>query len=224
MEQAVTRDNLTIRKPVAVSLKSSPNPVSSVNSSPERVPTQGSTLGGTDKPSPFFPGFAHMSTHIDVQMRTPGNRGRSSSRGRSASVRANSAMEEVEELGNLLSQLPVLSRKQKVEEFQMVTTSINTLKPATAMTEAESETSMIPLVSSAGTISEKARPDSKSSKVVDTEDEFRNVDTTKMSIGELVTLGKKIYRILSQVSRADKSMNYTAQNNFFFTTFCSDCS
>lgn len=114
---------------------------------------------------------------------------------------------EVVELGNLLSKLPELSRQQKVEEF-----AFNTLKPPSPVTEAESETSMIPQASSVGTLgtsratSSLGRPDTgdgcfsrEKTDEKEEEDDLVSLATEKMSIGELITLGRKIYRILSQV-------------------------
>lgn len=195
------------------------------NSTPV-TPPPAVARGGTkkinlDKPSPFFPGFSEKP--IQMKIKSPRTRtGGSSTGGQTISVTSgarSSKLDGVEELGNLLSQLPVLSRQQKVEEFQ----AFSTIKPETPLTEGDSETSMIPLVSSNGTLVSDRRPNSgqrgrrrvatvsgdnsggggsmkvEVSEGITTDEEFSNLDTNKMSINELVSLGRKIYRILSQV-------------------------
>lgn len=208
-------------------VKANDKPNTANTNSPAATPPPVATKGGVkkinlDKPSPFFPGFSEKP--IEMKIKSPRTRtGGSSTGGKTITTITSDAksrqLEGVEELGNLLSQLPVLSRKQKVEEFQ----AFNSNKPETPLTEVDSETSMIPLVSSTGTLISERRPDSgqrgrrrvsslgggggggrgsmkvEVSEGITTDEEFSNLDTNKLSINELVTLGRKIYRILSQV-------------------------
>ncbi|ODM92701.1 hypothetical protein Ocin01_13983, partial [Orchesella cincta] len=205
---------IMLRKPVAISKNRSP--INYFTASPGTPQSASTTFGSSneDRPSPFFPGLS--GSRIDIKIRSPEDR---------LSMRM---MEEVnptdvEKLGNLLSQLPVMSQQQKVEEF-----TFNTLKPPSPVTEAESTTSMIPMVSSNGTLTSRVassgddRPRTGASAIVEippttaksgTRD-ISTVDTDKMSIHELVTLGRKIYRILSQLSTHSPSKSVPPTPSF----------
>ncbi|CAL8091450.1 unnamed protein product [Orchesella dallaii] len=191
---------IMLRKPVAISKNRSP--VNYFSASPATPQSTSTTFGSgnEDRPSPFFPGVS--TSRMDIKIRSPEER-------LSHRMMEEVNPKDVEKLGNILSQLPVLSQQQKVEEF-----TFSTLKPPSPVTEAESNTSMLPLVSSNGTLTSRVassgddRPRTGASAIVEAPPttaksrtrDISTVDTDKMSIHELVTLGRKIYRILSQLS------------------------
>lgn len=111
--------------------------------------------------------------------------------------------EESKKLGDVLHKLPVLSATQKVEEFR-TRSAINANQLTTEKASLEdSITSIMPLASSNNTIASSPKITKSLSTIRSNSQELHtkhsDVDPNTMSVNELVTLGKKIYRILSEV-------------------------